>query len=267
MTFLSLEQIQRKAPSVFAAMPWGETSDKYRFIPTSDIVSEMLNKGYACTSAAQAKTRIPGKGEFTKHILRFRHADHEQAGDVVPELVLINSHDRTSAYRFMLGLFRTVCLNGLVVCDSMFQEVSVRHMGQENLMSEVINASYEVINQAPKAIEHVKEMSSVILSPQEQEIFAKSAIEMRGTALSIEPSQVLRARREADKVDDAGNRDLWRTMNACQENLIRGGIYGKSDATKRWRRLKGIKSVSEDNKLNRAIWTLSEEMAKLKQAA
>jgi hypothetical protein len=54
------------------------------------------------------------KGAFARHLLRFRHADHLSApavGGEVPELVLLNSHDGTSAYKFLTGIFRLVCSN------------------------------------------------------------------------------------------------------------------------------------------------------------
>lgn len=268
MNTLTLDQIHRSAPSVFATKPWGDVSDKYRFFPTSDIIQKMFDNGYQCTAAGQAKTRIPGKAEFTRHVLRFRHNDFsQQQGGNVPELVLMNSHDRSSAYRFMLGCFRIACANGMVVCTSMINEVSVRHMGQENMIDEVLEGSFEVIKQAPKMIERINGFQNVILAPEEQEVFAKAALEMRGTTLDVPLPQLLTSRRVEDNGDDAGNRDLWKTLNVVQEKMIRGGSYGKSANTNRWRRLRAVKSVNEDTKLNRALWTLAEEMKAIKDAA
>jgi uncharacterized protein DUF932 len=42
-------------------------------------------------------------------MLRFRHEDVSQSlavDDVIPEVVLINSHDGTSAYKLIAGLYR-----------------------------------------------------------------------------------------------------------------------------------------------------------------
>ena len=61
---------------------------------------------------------FPGKSEFTKHMIRFRHmgANVVKVGDNIPEkVILINSHDGTSAYKLYSGIFRVVCTNGLVV--------------------------------------------------------------------------------------------------------------------------------------------------------
>ena len=44
-------------------------------------------------------TRIEGKGDFTRHMLRFRHTDHMGVSGraEIPEVVMVNSHDGTSA--------------------------------------------------------------------------------------------------------------------------------------------------------------------------
>ena len=68
-------------------------------------------------------------------------------------------------------------------------------------------------------------------------------------------------RREDGRSDEA--RDLWRTMNVTQENLMRGGVQGRNDQGQR-RRLRGVTSVDADSKMNRALWVLAERMAELK---
>jgi hypothetical protein len=38
-------------------------------------------------------------------------------------VVLVNSHDKSSAYQLHCGLFRLVCTYGMVVSDSTFQRI------------------------------------------------------------------------------------------------------------------------------------------------
>jgi len=62
-------------------------------------------------------------------------------------------------------------------------------------------------------------------------------------------------------MDDRGA-DLWRTFNRVQENLMQGGLQGRNanggrSTTRR------VSSVSENIRLNRALWTLADEMAKM----
>ena len=81
-------------------------------------------------------------------------------------------------------------------------------------------------------------------------------------AAPIRPENLLCERR----YDDKGN-DLWTSFNVIQENIMKGGIAGsKQGANGRIRRVKTrpVKSIDRDVKLNKALWVLTEEMAKLK---
>jgi hypothetical protein len=79
---------------------------------------------------------------------------------------------------------------------------------------------------------------------------------------AIRPAHLLTARREADYTDGEGNRDLWRTTNILQESLMRGGLSGTA-TTGRKVTTKAVKSVTGDLAINRGLWTLATEMAKL----
>ena len=58
---------------------------------------------------------MEGKAEFTKHMIRMRHAGQVQTRPAANEIILINSHDGASSYQMLAGLLRFVCCNGLVV--------------------------------------------------------------------------------------------------------------------------------------------------------
>ena len=86
------DRLRRAAPSVFAASPWEGMSHRYRMVPTIEVVGMLRDRGFLPVRAEQSRTRIPGKGDFTRHMLRFRHADHLSplaVGAEVPELVLV----------------------------------------------------------------------------------------------------------------------------------------------------------------------------------
>jgi hypothetical protein len=261
---LTLDQIRHAAPSVFAEQPWEAMSAKYRFFPTSEVVAGLMDNGFLPVRAQQSNSRIPGKHDYTRHMLRFRHASLTESAceTEVPEIVLLNSHDGTAAYQISLGLYRVVCTNGLVVKSAGIAEVRVRHSGRENLIQDVIEGSYRVMEQAPTVLEQVTSWKHLQLSPPEQEILAEAALQVRETALTVAPRALLTPRRWQDGRADEP-RDLWRTMNVTQENLIRGGVRSHNEQGQR-RRLRGITSVDGDTKMNRALWMLAERMAALK---
>jgi hypothetical protein len=59
---------------------------------------------------AQGRSRIEGKSEYTKHMIRMRHRrDHSGQLSTRPEaheVILINSHDGASSYQLLAGKFR-----------------------------------------------------------------------------------------------------------------------------------------------------------------
>lgn len=268
---LTLEQIQHRAPSVFAQGAWEGTSSKYQFFPTHHVVQALMDNGFACSSARQARTRIEGKEDFVKHILRFRHDDLRaqalKVGDVFPEIILTNSHDGSSSYNITMGMFRLACSNGMCVKTANIEDIRVRHSGREQLIDSVIEGSFEIIKEAPKVIEQVRDWQAIHMNDDEQRVFAETALELRGTTLEVSPDALLKARRAADRPEVGAGRDLWQTMNVVQESLIRGGAYGRSPTTGQLRRMNEVKSVIEDTKLNRALWQMTEKMAELKTKA
>jgi hypothetical protein len=142
---LSDEQIKVQAPSVFATTPQAGVSQRYTFLPTSQIVTRMRQEGWAPVEVQQQSVRLEGRMGFQKHVIRFQRRDQiAKPGEYAAEIALVNSHDRSSAYQIHTALYRFVCANGLMVSDSAFEPVSIRHSGRET--EEVISAScYELI--------------------------------------------------------------------------------------------------------------------------
>lgn len=269
---LSNDQLQAVAPSIFATQPWEKMSDKYRFIPTVEVINAMRDNGFQPVRVMQSRTRIPGKGDFTKHLIRFAHNNHLQlsnVGEERPEVVLVNSHDGSSAYQLMAGIFRLVCANGMIVQSSNMGSVTVRHSGRaDDTASKVIEGSFAIIEDAPKIFSRIADYKAIQLDRPQQEAFAKAAVELKGedSAQVYSAERFLSARRFEDYADkQSGTRDLWRTMNVVQENLLRGGVRGRS-ASGRRSTSREVQSVNEDVRINKALWRLTEEMSRLKAA-
>ena len=269
---LTLDQVKLYAPSAMATHAHESRSARYTYIPTINVIEGMIRAGFQPFSASQSKSRIEGKSEFTKHMIRFRHMDMVSpmvVGDVIPEVVLVNSHDGTSAYKLIAGLFRLVCSNGLMVADSTTASISVMHKG--DIIREVIQASNQIIDNSQKSLDSAKAWEVLQLTDGEQKAFAEAAHTVRFADAEgkvntpITADQLLRPRRH----DDAGS-DLWKTFNRVQENVIKGGLHGvQRDANGRRLRAvstRQVKGIDQDVKLNRALWQLAERMAELKAA-
>ncbi len=91
---------------------------------------------------AQGQSRVEGKAEFTKHMIRMRHAGHVSTKPEANEIILINSHDGASSYQMLAGVFRFVCCNGLVV-GNVSNDIRIPHKG--NIQGEVIEGAFRVL--------------------------------------------------------------------------------------------------------------------------
>lgn len=257
---LTHDALRARVPSIFAQAPFHDVSDRYAFIPTIDVLDAMGREGWFPVKAQEQRVRIEGRRGFTRHVVRLRRSvqDLVAVGDTVTEIVLLNSHDRTSAYQIHAGIFRLACLNGLVVADSTFNKISIRHSG--GVIKRVIDATAQVVKDVPRITDGIERMRAVNLDEPERAAFAESAIMLRDSALPLEASHVLQPRRYADNKPD-----LWTTYNVVQENLIRGGLRSRT-ATGRRTHTRAISSIQEDTRLNKALWSLAEKMATLKAA-
>jgi hypothetical protein len=103
---LSEDQMRAAAPSVFAEGKHASRSERYTYIPTIEVLRGLRKEGFEPFMVAQGASRTPGKAEFTKHMIRMRHAGQVQARPEANEIILINSHDGASSYQMLAGLFR-----------------------------------------------------------------------------------------------------------------------------------------------------------------
>jgi hypothetical protein len=266
---LTIDQIGRKAPSALATAAHNSRSDRYTYIPTVDVILGMEKAGFHVFEAKQSSSRDLSRREHTKHMIRFRHAsqiDSLTVGESLPEIVLVNAHDGSSAYKLMAGIFRLVCSNGMIVADSMTDSVTVRHSG--DVIQQVIEGSNRIVNNAPKTLAAINNWQALQLTTGEQSAFAEAARIVRfgdsdgKVETPITAEMLLRSRRAADT-----GSDLWKTLNRVQENTIRGGIsaVGRDSLGHRRRfSAREVKGIDQDVKLNKALWQLAETMASLK---
>jgi len=251
-------EIIARCPSVFAQAKHNSRTERYTYLPTADLLTGLRREGFFPVEVRQGGSRDEIKRGFTKHLIRLRR-DLNVRAENKTEVVLINSHDGTSSYQLMHGIFRMICSNGLISGD--FDGIKVGHRG--NILDDVIEASYTVVGESERVVPMIEHWQRLDLSRDEQTAFATAAKELRlNDDAEVRPDAILLPRRR----EDEGN-DLWRVFNRAQENLVTGGIrYDTRDAQNRriHRHVREVKSIDGNVKLNRALWTLAAEMAKLK---
>ncbi|MDM4272010.1 DUF932 domain-containing protein [Klebsiella oxytoca] len=252
---LTREELMQYVPSVFSENKHESRSDRYTWIPTITILENLQREGFEPFFACQTRVRDQGRREHTKHMLRLRRTG-QLTGHQVPEIILLNSHDGSSSYQMLPGLFRGVCTNGLV-CGRSFGEVRVPHKG--DVVEKVIEGAYEVLGIFDRVEEKRDAMQSALLPPPAQQAMARAALNYRfgEDHQPVTTAQILTPRRYEDRSDD-----LWTVYQRMQENLMKGGLTGRT-AQGRSNRTRAVNGIDGDVKLNRALWVMAENMLEL----
>lgn len=247
---LSPERLRESVPAAFAPSAHERLSESYTFVPTARVLDALGQAGFLPVEARQSRAASP---LHARHLIRLRRRVETVAlRESVPELLLLNSHDGTSAYQLRVGIFRAVCTNGLVVSVGVLPACRVLHRG--DVVDQVVRGALEMSEHFSDLGTMVERMERTFLDEPARLDFAAEALALRfpkdrpGT---VTASDVLKPRRP----EDDGN-DLWRTYNVLQEALMRGGIVRRS-AKNRLTRTRRITGIRRDLGLNSALWDLA----------
>ncbi|HDC2545753.1 TPA: DUF945 domain-containing protein [Salmonella enterica] len=249
---LTHEELLQYTPSVFGEDKHTSRSEKYTYIPTITLLDNLRREGFEPFFACQSRVRDPGRRDYTKHMLRLRRAG-QITGQQVPEIIILNSHGGESSFQLLPGIWRQVCANGLV-CGQSFGEIRVPHRG--NIAEKVIEGAYEVLGVFDRVEEKRDAMQSLLLPPPARQALANAALTYRfgEEHQPVTTDQVLTPRRREDY-----GQDLWTVWNTLQENLLKGGLPGRTAQGKRTH-TRAVKGIDGDVRLNRALWVMAEQM-------
>jgi hypothetical protein len=244
----SLEQIKEIAPSVFTEAKASHLTDSYIQTPTVRVVEDLMNLGWEVTKVQEVKSR-KYKG-FQKHLLVFRNPNITIKGangdDSFPQILLTNSHDGKAAFNFRVGIYRLICSNGLVISDSEFGVMSIRHINYT--FASLQTKINELISKLPGLVQKINLFKTKVLTDIQMNDFAIKAAQLR-TKKSINVVDVLTATRNEDK----GN-DLWLVFNRVQEKIL-GGSYTYGNTS---RKARSVKNFQQDIKINEQLFELAE---------
>ena len=257
--YLTKENMMSLAPSIFAEKPSSEVSKHYTHIPTTKVIDDMELLGWKPIQATEVKARKNSTRGFQKHLITFRNDDvviNGEDGDTVfPQILMTNSHDGKNAFQFQAGLFRLICSNGLVIADTQFEAVKMRHMGYtfEDLQ-EMIK---EMVEKLPLTVESMNKMKAQEMEQEQILQFAKDAINTRFSEkemkrIKIDFDELVKPVRK----EDAGN-DLWSVFNVVQEKIIDGDFEYRAGG--KMRKARQIKNFKQDMKINKELFNVALE--------
>lgn len=238
-----------------AAAP--HVSERYKFIPTQEYLDAFANHGWKVRSAQQVNTRKQGKADFAKHMVTLSHEKYEgealaqRLGGLSPRVHLVNSHDHSSRFKLIVGIFRLVCSNGLMISSGEVQAFSFLHNNSARDAVSILTDKF--FADVETNLETAEKWSGITLSTDQQIDFATKARNLRfGEESTVEPTALLDARRTFDAGDD-----LWRVFNRLQENTTKGGV--RFSGMRRQSRL--LTNIDANVRVNQGLWSLAASYA------
>ena len=245
-------------------------SKHYSFVPTSKVINDLRTMGWNPVDAVQIKSRKKSTNGYQKHMVTFENEDYkiDQVKEVetadgktetvvekateYPQLLLTNSHDGRNSFNLHAGLFRLVCANGLIIADTTFDHVKIKHQWYN--MEEITKVTNAMMDKIPTIITNINDMDSRELSEKEKRSFVKKAILTRwpkGNEM-LDIDDMLQSIRVGDK----GN-SVWKVYNVIQEKLIKGGLVFNNHREK-IQKLRPIINIDRKVDVNKNLWELAE---------
>jgi hypothetical protein len=253
--FLTKEEIQDKAKSIFATKGAENTSEKYSHIPTFKIIEDMELLGWQVVDVKEVKAKR--NVGFQKHLVVFRNPEIAISGsdgdNVFPQILLTNSSDGKNAFTFRASLFRLVCENGLVISTQDFADLKIRHFGYK--FEELQKTITLIVEKLPLTVESMNKFKQTQLVEEQIVDFAEKALTVRFgeeemKRITINYTEFIKPTRK----EDEGN-DLWSVFNRIQEKVVDGDFsYGVATKTRKARK---IKNFTKDIDLNSKLYELA----------
>ena len=261
----TIDELRAHVPAAFSEHESPKLSERYSFVPTYDLL-----KAFEKINWLPVYGKQNGVSAYARHMIRLANPDlgfmDLKTDKVKPQVILDNSHNGGSPAMAHMGLFRLVCINGLVVAmPGMYSSVKLRHIGIN--IEELKQLMNVVAEQYTTVGKHIGEMQEHMLNQEQREEFVIRAIASRephvfikedGTidvakvTTMINPKQIIEPLRSEDAKED-----LWTVFNVVQERLVKGE-FERRTMSGRNAKPKGITNATRNINFNKTLWTLAE---------
>lgn len=271
-TVLSKDEIRRVCPVVFETIPTNPgLSSQYVQVNSETIMDDLGRLGWVPVSAVQRKNRVKdGKSKYSFHMVSYQHPEimiNQENGGIegFPRIIMTNSHDGTSAFKFMVGLYRLVCSNGLVISTEEFSNFKIRHLGYS--FEELRKVVEQMVIDLPTRVAILNQMRERQLIQDEREELAQKALLIR-SGIELDSEEAKGRRYDGETIldlltpirpEDSGS-SLWTTFNILQEKVIKGGFEAALAIDGKVRKVRPITSFEKDLKINKELFQVASSM-------
>ena len=265
MSRMTMDQVKEACPYVSKRTPTNPgVSGKYTVANTEDVINDLAKFGWYPVEAKQCRAKKGSKGIRSFHMVALQNddvtiPDPNGGTEAYVRIILQNSHDGFNSFKFMMGLYRCICSNGLVVCDAEFSAFSIRHINYN--FEELRKIVEKVVATVPGIIDKRNTMVKTELTEEQKREMAVETYRIRKN-LAREAKLVLDDATINDllfptRKEDEGN-SLWQVFNVLQEKMIKGG-FSATGKNGKARKQRPISSVKKDADYNQQLWALAEK--------
>ena len=275
MKRMTKDEVRNACPYAFVETPTNPAvSGKYIQANTETVMDDMMKLGWYPVEAKQCREKKGSKGIRSFHMVVMESNDprtniYSSGGELEAKVRIIiqNSHDGFNSFRFMMGCYRFVCSNGMVVADAEFADFSIRHINYS--FEELRGIVAEVMNQVPAVIDKMNAMNATILTDEQKRELAVETYKIRKGFTAEEKvnvdDQTVDDLLTPMRTEDAGN-SLWNVFNVLQEKMIKGG-FSAAGKNGKARKQRPIKSIKKDAEYNQRLWTIAASFIPASMAA
>lgn len=269
--FMTMDELKKACPVAFMTEPTNpNVSNKYIQANTATVIEDLGKLGWYPTDAKQCRPKKGSSGIRSFHMISFQNPDVKICKEVIdengntteivdsyPRIILTNSHDGYNSFKFMVGFYRLICSNGLVMCSDEFANLSIRHMNYDfETLRVMVN---DIVENVPNVVCTMNQMKNTILHTGQMEELATSVVKIRkeiddNEKFDIDEQTILDILNPV-RDEDAGS-DLWTIFNVCQEKMIKGGFNALNTKNK-MRKQRGITSIKKDIEFNQRLWKIA----------
>jgi hypothetical protein len=265
MSRMTMDQVKEACPYVSKRTPTNpDVSGKYTVANTEDVLNDLAKFGWYPVEAKQCRTKKGSKGIRSFHMVALQNddvtiPDPKGGTEAYVRIILQNSHDGFSSFKFMMGLYRCICSNGLVVCDAEFSAFSIRHINYT--FEELQKLVMKVVETVPGIINKRDTMIKTELTEEQKREMAIETYKIRKGITEETKAQVdeetITDLLYPTRKEDEGN-TLWQVFNVLQEKMIKGGFSATTKSGKS-RKQRPISSIKKDADYNQRLWALAEK--------
>ena len=264
---MTMDQVKAACPYAFAENPTNPAvSDKYIQANTETVIEDLGKLGWYPVQAKQCRKKKNSKGIRSFHMVVMESDDprtniYGMGGELEAKVRIIiqNSHDGFNSFRFMVGAYRFVCENGMVIADAQFADFSIRHINYS--FEELRGIVASVMEGIPATVSSINKMNSTILTDAQKQEMAVETLKIR-KGLSKEDritvnNETINELLTPIRQEDEGN-SLWNVFNVLQEKMIKGTFFAPGKNGKN-RKQRPITSIKKDLDYNQRLWEIASQ--------